>query len=211
RLDVKVSTDAKDEIEYLLESFNNMVDDLQTTQSKLVQSERIAAWREVARQISHEIKNPLTPIQLSLHRIKKKIDIPERNKSSVDESFETIEEEIESLRSIATEFSEFARMPKPMLSPANINDIITSAAALYEKNKNNTKIELKLADDIPEHPLDPEQMKRVFINLLTNSIDATKENEGLVTITGSYAQADTGGNRIMIEIADNGCGMDEET
>lgn len=211
KLDIKVSTDAKDEIEYLLESFNSMVDDLKSTQDKLVQSEKVAAWREVARQISHEIKNPLTPIQLSLHRIKKKIEVPENNKLSVDESFETIEEEIESLRSIATEFSEFARMPKPNLTETNIGDIVRSASALYEKNNKNARIELDIPDDLPEHNFDPEQMKRVFINLLTNSIDSVKNNEGTIRVTGGIIPMDNGKKEIFIEIADNGCGMDDET
>jgi len=211
-LDVRVSEKAKDEIEFLLKSFNGMVASLKSSRQRLVQSERLAAWRDVARQISHEIKNPLTPIQLSLHRLRKKIAVPEEHAHAVEESFETIEEEIESLRRIASEFSEFARLPKPRLVSGNINDIIRSAAALYEKNDKNIPVNLDLSGTVPERPLDPEQMKRVFINVIKNGIEATGENGGALRIRSSYAAGVAGGHpAVVVEVSDAGCGMDDDT
>lgn len=207
-LDISVKTKAKDEIAYLLRSFNAMVSDLKTTQRKLLQSERVAAWKDVARQISHEIKNPLTPIQLSLHRLRKKIDVPAAHSQAVEESFETIEEEIESLRKIAIEFSEFARMPKPSPVKTSLNGIIVSAASLYENNKNNIRIIVDLSDNVPDTMLDPEQIKRVFINILTNSIDAAGEKGSFVKLTSSF---DREKSMIEVIVSDDGEGMDSET
>ncbi|MFC1555414.1 ATP-binding protein, partial [candidate division KSB1 bacterium] len=206
-LNIEVSTGAKDEFEYLLNSFNNMVKDLKTSEQKLRQSERIAAWRDVARQISHEIKNPLTPIQLSLHRIRKKIEVSGENEKAVSECFETIDEEIESLRKIASEFSEFARMPKPSLIKCSLNEIINNTAVLYEKNERNIPIKLNLCDDNTEGMFDPEQLKRVVINLLTNSIAATPENGKEIEINNRLITE----NRIEARITDKGSGMDKET
>ncbi len=208
-LNTRINPNAKDELEYLMTSFNSMVSDLNQAQGRLLQSERIAAWRDVARQISHEIKNPLTPIQLSLHRIKNKINIPEENTISVSESFKTIEEEIESLRRIATEFSEFARIPKPNLIPCSLNEIINSAAALYEKNKINTEINIE-STNIPNGMFDAEQMKRVFINLFTNSIDAVEKDAGIIQIAVSHEDEGFNGGKITVMFKDNGCGIENE-
>jgi len=213
-LDVTVNTKAKDEIEYLVTSFNRMVGELKSSQRRLIQSERLAAWRDVARQISHEIKNPLTPIQLSIHRLKNKISIPGEHKQAVEESFQTIDEEIESLRSIATEFSEFARMPKPQLVMANLNDVAAGAAALYEKNDRGVQVVTELDASMPENMLDPEQMKRVIINLIKNSIEAVPEGEGRVTVATRIESSQSGAAASMpvacLEVRDNGCGMDED-
>ncbi len=213
-LEVELKTSAKDEIEFLIDSFNKMVSELKGSRQKLIHTERLAAWRDVARQISHEIKNPLTPIQLSLHRLRNKINIPAENSAVVEESFETINEEMESLRKIATEFSEFARMPKPFLVSADINDIIRNAAALYEKNDRNIDVTAELDSSIPETLLDMEQMKRVFINLIKNSIEATAENGGPVKLKTDLEQGKSGllseNPLISVSITDSGCGMDDE-
>ncbi|MFC1728869.1 ATP-binding protein [candidate division KSB1 bacterium] len=208
-LDTKITTRAKDEIEYLLKSFNRMVAELKSSQQRLVQSERLAAWRDVARQISHEIKNPLTPIQLSLHRLRKKISVPPEHETAVEESFKTIEEEVDSLRIIATEFSEFARMPKPQLVRACVNDVIKSAARLYEKNDKNIKIELLLDPVLPESDIDPEQMKRVCINLIKNSIEATEKSGKPVIVSSRMKTGADGTPVINLEVRDSGAGMDE--
>lgn len=207
-LDIIVNTEAKDEIAFLLKSFNIMVEDLRNTQKKLLQSERIAAWQGVARQISHEIKNPLTPIQLSLHRLRKKIHIPEEHSKAVAESFRTIEEEIESLRRIATEFSEFARMPKPSLERGSIIDTLKSTAILFQNNKYKVPVKLELDEIVPESLFDPEQMKRVFINVITNGIDASQDNRLPVIVSCTFSEEQS---QLIITISDKGSGMDKET
>ena len=207
-LSVSVQSKAKDEIAFLITSFNAMVSELKNTQQKLIQSERIAAWRDVARQISHEIKNPLTPIQLSLHRLRKKIIIPDENTDAIEESFKTIEEEIESLRRLASEFSEFARMPKPSLTVCSITAVIQGAASLYKKNTKNVPLQLDLAENIPDCLIDPEQLKRALINIITNGIDATPDNGNPVKIKCSLPASS---HTIEIVISDGGAGMDAET
>jgi nitrogen fixation/metabolism regulation signal transduction histidine kinase len=207
-LSIAVQARAKDEISFLLSSFNTMVAELKNTQQKLLQSERIAAWRDVARQISHEIKNPLTPIQLSLHRLRKKIIIPDEHTDAIEDSFNTIEEEIESLRRLASEFSEFARMPKPNKSQASVNATIHSAASLFENNTKNILIHFDLTEPLPDCLIDTEQMKRALINIITNALDATPENGKPIYIKSKLNQDR---KVVEIQIVDNGAGMDSET
>jgi len=210
-LDVIVDVKAKDEVNILISSFNKMVLDLKETQKKLLQSERIAAWRDVARQISHEIKNPLTPIQLSIHRLRKKIQFNREDEPVVNECFRTISEEVESLRKLASEFSEFARLPKPKLKRGDINEVIRSAAALFETNEKDAEIRLNLSEDVPEFYFDAELMKRIFINLITNSLDALENDNDIITIEDSIIREDTGDEQVMIRIIDCGVGMTEDT
>ncbi|MFC1477678.1 ATP-binding protein [candidate division KSB1 bacterium] len=209
-LNVSVESRAKDEMGFLLKSFNRMVSELKQSQQRLVQSERLAAWRDVARQLSHEIKNPLTPIQLSLHRLRKKVSVPPEHAGAVEESFETIDEEIEALRQIATEFSEFARLPKPQLEPGNINDIVRSAAVLYEKNTMNIPVITDLHDAVPATPVDADQMKRVLINLIKNGIEASENRREPIRITTLFVRTEENEQYIKISVSDSGCGMDDE-
>lgn len=210
-LDVTVDTKAKDELRYLVDSFNSMVTELKTSQQRLVQSERLAAWRDVARQISHEIKNPLTPIQLSIHRLRNKVSVPLENEKAVEESFETIDEEIESLRRIATEFSEFARMPKPKLEYGGLNEIISGVVSLYVSNEENISIEFDPDESAPKMLIDAEQMRRVFINMIKNSMEAVPAEKGSITISTQYQSGTKESISVMsIAISDNGAGMSEE-
>jgi len=209
-LDIHLEVNAKDEVNLLIRSFNKMVRELSETQKKLLLSERIAAWRDVARQISHEIKNPLTPIQLSIHRLKKKIHFEKQDELVIEECFQTISEEVESLRNLATEFSEFARLPKPKLQKGGINEIIKSAVVLYETNEKNARFELNLTEDIPDILVDPELMKRVFINLIANSIDALKKNNDVIKIENSAITGDKSEKVVIVSVSDNGEGMTDE-
>ncbi|RKY85503.1 hypothetical protein DRQ09_07200, partial [candidate division KSB1 bacterium] len=208
-LDVYLDVNAKDEVNILISSFNKMVKDLKETQKKLLQSERIAAWREVARQISHEIKNPLTPIRLSIHRLKKKIHYEKEDESTINECFQTISEEVESLKKIASEFSEFARLPEPKFEKANINEVIKSAVALYKTNKKNARFQLELDNNLPEFYFDFDLMKRVIINLITNSIDALKKNNDIIYIKSERLTKGEGEENVAIYVVDYGIGMDK--
>lgn len=206
-LSQRVETAAKDEFRFLVDSFNQMVKDLDAYRLRLIQAERLAAWQRVARQISHEIKNSLTPISISLHRL-----YSHSRESAASDSFnanlKAVEEELRALESMAAEFSEFARMPRPQISLINLNDVVRTVVRLTEPAAGRIKIEMRLAAEIPPVDADRDQMKRCLNNLLKNSIEASRETGKITVIT---REVRSGGNCIEIEIRDNGAGMDEAT
>lgn len=198
--------------------------------SELIAAQRATAWQEVARRMAHEIKNPLTPIQLSAERIAKrfaKAEPPalaggaafaagspdftnrvadEANARIIADGTETILREVQSLKSMVDEFSRFARLPNVRLEIWDVNEVIRQAAELYRDRTDELKIELNLAKDLPAAMIDDEQLKRVFVNLIDNAIEAPgDENEKLVTISSRH---DAARDLIVSEIADNGNGID---
>ncbi len=181
-----------------------VLDDL----TQLIQAQKIAAWKEVAQRVAHEIKNPLTPIQLSAERILKKI----RNKDdlrdkAIEEGANTIVQEAGAIKSLVDEFSNFARMPKIQLQEVDINDIIHQAIAPFRGIFSEVKFQTDFAADIPlSIKIDPEQMRRVFINLFDNAIDAMNK-QGEVGIRTSFDKLQ---QRVSIEISDSGPGISEE-
>jgi len=202
-LDFKVETKGKDEIATLIESFNIMASQLKSSRERLMITERLAAWRNVARQIAHEIKNMLSPIQLSMYRLKKNLG-SERYGEIFEQSYTSITNEVENLKNMITEFSNFARMPKPRKVPSSINEIVQNAVNLYTGLPENIEIKVDLAENIPQLMADSDQMRQVLHNLIGNSVEAMPEG-GQVSINTSLEVDD-----IIIEITDTGCGMSEE-
>jgi PAS domain S-box-containing protein len=184
--------------------------------SELISAQRASAWAEVARRMAHEIKNPLTPIQLSAERISKnfhknaaengnQIQNPKSKiQKVVDESTATILREVHSLKSMVDEFSQFARLPNVRLETGNLNEIICQSAALYEDRE--AKIELNLAENLPNAMIDEEQLKRVFVNLIENAVEAfdADQTEKRISVKTFYDRAR---DIIVAEIADNGKGI----
>lgn len=202
-LAVRANLQARDEIGVLVHSFNQMIGDLQTSRDQLLAAERLAAWREVARQVSHEIKNPLTALQMALFRIRQRFTAlnAERNDAAVlNESFQSIEAELTGLRHLAEEFSEFARLPKAAPVPEHLNVIIETTTRLFGAER--LQINLALAHDLPVRPLDREQIKRLLNNLLKNAIEATSPRRCEVKISTRPQN-----ERVVLEIADNGPGL----
>ena len=145
--------------------------------------ERARAWREVARRIAHEIKNPLTPIQLSAERIRRKYSPQVSDQEALIQSTETIIKEVQQLKMMVSEFSKFARIPESNPQPDNLNEVIEETLKLYHDNlPSRIQLKTELADDIPRIPIDREQMKRVFINLFDNAIDAIEKKGHLSRI-----------------------------
>ncbi|MEM2900758.1 MAG: ATP-binding protein, partial [Thermoplasmata archaeon] len=175
------------------------------SREKLARVERLAAWRDVARRIAHEIKNPLTPIQLSMYRLKKNMG-SERYAQIFEECYNSIITEVENLRNMVTEFSNFARMPKPRMANASINEIIESALNLYTNLPENISIKMSLTDNLPQVKVDNDQIRQVLHNIIGNAVDAMPEGGKIDIIT--YQDSD---NIVTIEISDTGCGMSEET
>ena len=175
-----------------------MVEDL----TELVRAQRSAAWREVARRIAHEIKNPLTPIQLAAQRLRKKFTEGSDDLDRVlPEATAAIEREVSALKHLVDEFSSFARMPEVAPQLVAFNEVVESVLALY-KGLTEIRWEVNLDPEIGRSLMDPQQMRRVLINLIDNAV-AAMNGQGTIGI-GARAAAD---NVIRIEVADSGPGI----
>jgi two-component system, NtrC family, nitrogen regulation sensor histidine kinase NtrY len=170
----------------------------------LIRAQRVAAWREVARRLAHEIKNPLTPIQLSAERMRRHFGgAPDADKAFVDECTTTIVGEVESLKGLVDEFSQFARMPSPRTVPADLGQLIGDTITLYDGIFSDVRIAQRHAPDVPLVRLDPEQIRRVVINLVDNAIEAMERRGEIVVET----QLDAPNNLVRVTVSDNGPGI----
>jgi two-component system nitrogen regulation sensor histidine kinase NtrY len=170
----------------------------------LVRAQKVAAWREVARRLAHEIKNPLTPIQLCAERLRRHFSAaPAQTRALVDECTTTIVGEVESLKDLVDEFSQFARMPAPRATPTDLHALLTDALALYSGIFADVELRPRFAAVLPKVSVDPEQMRRVIINLVDNAIEATNQ-QGTIEIQTEHEPANS---LVRIVIADNGPGI----
>ena len=180
----------------------------------LIRAQKVAAWRDVARRLAHEVKNPLTPIQLSADRLRRHFArAPEPTRRLVEECSTTIVQEVESLKLLVDEFSQFARMPAPRTVPADLNELVTEALGLYRGLFQELRIDVRPAPALPPVRVDPEQFRRVVINLVDNAIEAMTSapggpppEGGLVTVD---TQHDAPAGVVRLVIADNGPGISE--
>ena len=189
--------------------------------SELLSAQRAAAWSEVARRMAHEIKNPLTPIQLSAERIAKSYHRGASNGGQngasrasddahvtavIDECTETIAREVAGLKALVDEFSRFARLPIARPEAADLNEIIRHAVALYEERLDGVNIETHLSEELPAAMLDTEQIRRVFVNLIDNAKNALagQDSDRNIRITSSF---DPGRGLLLAEVSDTGHGI----
>jgi len=171
----------------------------------LVRTQRVAAWRDVARRLAHEIKNPLTPIQLCAERMRRHFGgAPEATRALVDECTTTIVGEVESLKALVDEFAQFARMPAPRSVPANLNAVLAETLGLYHGVVSHITLERRFSPALPPVRLDVEQIRRVVINLIDNAIEAMADTPGTITVE---TQHDAGNAVARLIIADNGPGV----
>jgi len=172
--------------------------------TELVRAQRVAAWREVARRIAHEIKNPLTPIKLSAQRLKKKYFQDGSEDSEIFRScVDTIIQEVDDLKNMVNEFSNFARMPSFNPVDVNIKDLANETISLYKTSMRNVKINIINTESVPQLKLDPDQIKRVFINLIDNAIESMG-GKGEINVQIDYLREL---QTVKIEISDNGTGI----
>jgi len=154
--------------------------------TQLLKAQRMAAWREVARRIAHEIKNPLTPIRLSAQRLRKKyLSRFAEDEKVFDECTEMIIRSVDDLKTLVDEFSNFARMPAAQPTPNNLNEVIREALTLYQEAHRSVAFTFHADDAIPMIRLDRDQIKRVLINLLDNAV-AALDGEGSIDVETSY-------------------------
>jgi two-component system nitrogen regulation sensor histidine kinase NtrY len=173
----------------------------------LMRAQRIAAWREVARRLAHEIKNPLTPIQLSAERIRKKyLEGSEDLDAVVAEGTAAIVREVAALKGLVDEFARFARLPAPQRVPTDLREVIGSCLAFYRDRHPGIRIEARLSTDLPPALVDGEQIRRALVNLLDNAAEAIGE-QGCVVIE---AFPDPGAGAVRLEVADDGPGIPPE-
>jgi len=206
-LDHRVPVRDRDEVGAVANAFNFMMEDLKTSKEKLVIAERIAAWQEIARRLAHEIKNPLTPIQMAMDTLRKSYKKQHPEFAEIlDESTTTVLEEADRLKRIVAEFSDFARMPKPEFSRIDLNDVIRGSLALYKDA--TPHVEAKLDPKLPELDADKGQMNQVLLNLVENGRDALGTREGgRVTVTTKFGEAP---DRLTLIVEDNGPGVPPE-
>lgn len=198
---------ARDELAVLVKEFNKMIMKLDYSAKQLARSERESAWREMAQQVAHEIKNPLTPMKLSIQHLQRAFDNKDPRAPEMAERIsKTLIEQIENLSKIATEFSSFAKMPQPENEKIHLLEVVYHSANLYKENEGvsiSVKTEGVIRDEIFA---DKSQLLRVFNNLILNSIQAIPDDrQGEIVIKAINVN-----NSIMISVSDNGIGIDQE-
>lgn len=172
--------------------------------TELIRAQKLATWQEVARRIAHEIKNPLTPIQLSTERLRKKyFERSEDFDKIFDESTKIVINEVHGLKMLVDEFSNFARMPAPRRTPQKIDPILQEVIALYRAGHKDVVISSFFDETIPPLNLDRDQIKRVFVNLFENAVDAM-QGRGHLDLTTVH---DTLQQKVRVEVTDEGSGI----
>jgi nitrogen fixation/metabolism regulation signal transduction histidine kinase len=196
----------KDEIGNLIIEYNRMILELSESAERLAKSERESAWREMAKQVAHEIKNPLTPLRLNAQLIQRAY---QEQSPQFDEKFKKFTtmliEQVDTLAQIANEFSNFAVMPKPKLTKVNLSDVIQNAVTLF-RTTTASEINFNLLTDNDIIDADKEQLLRVFNNLIKNALQAINdEKNGSIEINLKEEK-----NGLLVQVIDNGIGMNDE-
>jgi nitrogen fixation/metabolism regulation signal transduction histidine kinase len=206
----RVNVRGRDEVGQLATSFNKMTEQLVEQRDKLVQVERVAAWRELARRLAHELKNPLFPLQLTVENLQR---AREQDTEQFDEVFfestATLRAELENLKTIVSRFSDFAKMPPPQFEPVDLNDLVRSAVKLFEPQlapvgRPPITPELYLDENLPRPQADPVLLRRALDNLILNSLDAMPAGGTLTVRTAQRSGA------VRLEVTDTGQGLTPE-
>ncbi|SPF31972.1 Periplasmic sensor signal transduction histidine kinase [Candidatus Sulfotelmatobacter kueseliae] len=206
----QVTITSADELGELAGSFNRMTSELLQQKEQLVQSERVAAWRELARRLAHELKNPLFPLQLTVENLlRARQQSPEQFEEIFKESSATLLAEIANLKTIISRFSEFSRMPQPQLQRVQVNDVVDGVMRLFQAQLSTPErapieCKLELAEVMPTIAADPELLHRALSNLVLNAMDAMAQG-GTLTLRTRRA-----GEWAVLEVADTGTGLTPE-
>ena len=217
-LTIEIPTDEKDEVAELTHAFNTMVRDIRSSRDRIEYLQRIGAWQEIARRLAHEIKNPLTPIQLAVQEVHKKYqgDDP-RFRRTLDDAKSIVEEEVRTLRRLVSEFSEFARLPVPAVGPAELGGLVREwtrtmepASLALESQRGGSKaldfiaLETRVPDEPLDVMLDPMMLRRSLDNLVRNAVQAIAEKgEGGHIVVEAHRDGDDA----LLEVRDDGPGV----
>ena len=210
RWDTRIDVRGTDEIGQLATAFNDMTRTLAVQKEKLVQTERVAAWRELARRLAHELRNPLFPLQITIENLQRAKQLEAKQFLEVfNESTATLKTEFANLNTIVGRFSDFSKMPTPQFTKVNVNELLRSALRLFEAQFNavgkpTITTEFFLTDPLPEIDADPDLLHRAFQNLVLNALDAMPAGGTLTLRTFERER------NIRIEVADTGKGLTPE-
>lgn len=205
--DTTVEVTSRDEVGQLAQAFNRMTHELVEQRQRLVQTERVAAWRELARRLAHELKNPLFPLQITVENMQR---ARESHPTEFDEVFRegsrTLLAELANLKQIIARFSDFAKMPAPQMEPVNLNALVAETMKLFEAQFAQARVTARaeLAPELPTVSADPEQITRALRNLVLNAIDVMPEGGALTVRTMPQ------GSGARLEISDSGKGLSQE-
>lgn len=210
RWDARIDVNSYDEVGQLAIAFNDMTRTLGVQKERLLQAERVAAWRELARRLAHELRNPLFPLQITVENLQRARQLDQEQFLEVfTESTATLKAELANLNSIVARFSDFSKMPTPRFERVNLNESLRDTLRLFdarfhEVGKPAITRELFLKDGLPEIDADPELLHRAFQNIVLNSLDAMPSG-GTLTLRTSESDG-----RVRIEIADTGTGLSSD-
>ena len=204
----KVNVESSDELGELAAAFNRMTEDLLQQKERTLQAERVAAWRELARRLAHELKNPLFPLQVTVENlIRAKEKAPEMFEEVFREGTATLLAEVNNLKTIIGRFSEFSRMPQPQRKATQLNEIVTSVLRVFQaqlKEKSQIVVRTELESDLPMISGDPDLLHRALSNLVLNAIDALPQGGEIIVQSKSFA------NRVELSVSDTGSGLTPE-
>jgi two-component system, NtrC family, nitrogen regulation sensor histidine kinase NtrY len=210
RWDTHIDVQGNDEIGQLAGAFNNMTNTLAAQKEKLVQTERVAAWRELARRLAHELRNPLFPMQITLENLQRARQLgPAQFQEVFAEGTATLKAELANLNSIVGRFSDFSKMPAPQFARVNVNETLRNAVRLFEQQftavgKPAITTEYFLMESLPEIDADPDLLHRAFQNLVLNAMDAMPAGGSLTLRTTDRD------DNVRIEVSDTGKGLTPE-
>lgn len=206
----QVPVSSNDELGQLAESFNQMTRQMLQQREHLVQTERVAAWRELARRLAHELKNPLFPLQITVENLlRAREQSPEMFEEIFRESTSTLLAEIQNLKNIIARFSDFSRMPQPTFQPVSLNDVVHGVMRLFQAqlaagNQLGITPQLELQPDLPQIAADPDLLHRALSNLVLNAMDAMPSG-GVLSVRTLALDG-----RVQLEVSDTGSGLSAE-
>jgi two-component system nitrogen regulation sensor histidine kinase NtrY len=210
RWDRHIDIRGRDEVGQLASAFNDMTHTLASQKERLVQAERVAAWRELARRLAHELRNPLFPLQITVENLQRARQLaPDQFQEVFNESTSTLKAELANLNAIVSRFSDFSKMPAPQFTRVRVNEALRDAMRLFEPQFNAVgkppiATELFLAESLPEVDADPDLLHKAFQNLILNALDAMPSG-GTLTLRTSESDG-----KVRIEISDTGKGLTPE-
>jgi two-component system, NtrC family, nitrogen regulation sensor histidine kinase NtrY len=208
--DTRASISSSDEVGQLARDFNGMTEQLREQRDRMIQAERVAAWRELARRLAHELKNPLFPLQITIENLQRSREVsPEQFDEVFRESTTTLLAELGHLKTIIGRFSDFAKMPAPQLEPVDVNQVAREVMQLFEaqlRAPGQPPVEIKsqLEADPSQVPADPDQLRRALRNLVLNALDAMPQGGTLTVRTSRHD------SKVAVEVADTGEGLTPE-
>jgi two-component system nitrogen regulation sensor histidine kinase NtrY len=206
----RAPVESRDDIGQLAADFNRMTEQLIETREHMLQAERVAAWRELARRLAHELKNPLFPLQITIENLKRaRTAPPEMFDEVFQESTTTLLAEVDNLKKIIGRFSDFARKPAPQLEAVQLNDIVHKVvrafdAQLKAPERPHIQADVQTAEGLPPVSADPEQIERVLRNLVLNALDAMP-NGGTLGVRTSWQE-----DKVELRVSDTGVGLTPE-